>query len=56
MISCSSIGPLQINRIGVAGEDLSRNFDRFERVETDGTGRIAGTDLRLSIAREIASQ
>ena len=55
MISCSLIGPLQIKRIGVAGEDLSRIFDRFERVETGIAGRIAGTGLGLSIAEEIAS-
>jgi hypothetical protein len=41
--------------IGIAGEDLSRIFDRFERVETGIAGRIAGTGLGLSIAREIAS-
>ena len=55
MISCSLIGPLQIKRISVAGEDLSRIFDRFERDETGSAGRIAGTDLGLSIVREIAS-
>ena len=55
MISCSLIGPLQIKRIGVAGEDLSRIFDRFERVETGSADRIAGTGLGLSIVREIAS-
>jgi signal transduction histidine kinase len=42
-------------RIGIAGEDFSRIFDRFERVETGIAGRIAGTGLGLSIAREIAS-
>jgi hypothetical protein len=41
--------------IGVAREDLSRIFDRFERVETGIAGRIAGTGPGLSIAREIAS-
>jgi PAS domain S-box-containing protein len=41
--------------IGIAGEDLSRIFDRFERVETGIAGRIAGTGLGLSIAQEIAS-
>jgi PAS domain S-box-containing protein len=41
--------------IGVAGEDLSRIFDRFERVETGIAGRIAGTGLGLSIVQEIAS-
>jgi signal transduction histidine kinase len=41
--------------IGIAGEDLPRIFDRFERVETGIAGRIAGTGLGLSIAREIAS-
>ena len=41
--------------IGVAKEDLSRIFDRFERVETGIAGRIAGTGLGLSIVQEIAS-
>jgi signal transduction histidine kinase len=41
--------------IGIAGEDLPRIFDRFERVETGIAGRIAGTGLGLSIAQEIAS-
>jgi two-component system sensor histidine kinase BaeS len=41
--------------IGVARADLSRIFDRFERVETGISGRIAGTGLGLSIAQEIAS-
>ena len=41
--------------IGIAGEDLTRIFDRFERVETGIAGRIAGTGLGLSIAQEIAS-
>jgi PAS domain S-box-containing protein len=41
--------------IGIAREDLSRIFDRFERVETGIAGRIAGTGLGLSIAEEIAS-
>jgi PAS domain S-box-containing protein len=41
--------------IGIAEEDLSRIFDRFERVETGIAGRIAGTGLGLSIAQEIAS-
>src|ERR687893_280067 len=41
--------------IGIAGEDLSRIFDRFERVETGIAGRIAGTGLGLSIVEEIAS-
>ena len=41
--------------IGIAGKDLARIFDRFERVETGIAGRIAGTGLGLSIAREIAS-
>src|ERR687893_1521278 len=40
---------------GIAREDLSRIFDRFERVETGIAGRIAGTGLGLSIAREIAT-
>jgi PAS domain S-box-containing protein len=40
--------------IGIAGEDLSRIFDRFERVETGIAGRIAGTGLGLSIVQEIA--
>jgi len=41
--------------IGTAGEDLSRIFDRSERVETGITGCIAGPGLGLSIAQEIAS-
>jgi signal transduction histidine kinase len=41
--------------IGVAREDLSRIFDRFERVETGIAGRIAGTGLGLSVVQEIAS-
>jgi signal transduction histidine kinase len=41
--------------VGIAEEDLSRIFDRFERVETGIAGRIAGTGLGLSIAQEIAS-
>jgi PAS domain S-box-containing protein len=41
--------------IGIAGKDLSRIFDRFERVETGIAGRIAGTGLGLSIVEEIAS-
>jgi two-component system, OmpR family, sensor histidine kinase VicK len=41
--------------IGIAREDLSRIFDRFERVETGIAGRIAGTGLGLSIVEEIAS-
>jgi two-component system, OmpR family, sensor histidine kinase VicK len=41
--------------IGVAREDLSRIFDRFERVETGIAGRIAGTGPGLSIVQEIAS-
>jgi signal transduction histidine kinase len=40
--------------IGIAREDLSRIFDRFERVETGIAGRIAGTGLGLSIVQEIA--
>jgi PAS domain S-box-containing protein len=40
--------------IGIAADDLSRIFDRFERVESGITGRIAGTGLGLAIAREIA--
>jgi signal transduction histidine kinase len=36
-------------------EDLSRIFDRFERVEPGIAGRIAGTGLGLSIVQEIAS-
>jgi PAS domain S-box-containing protein len=41
--------------IGIAGKDLARIFDRFERVETGIAGRIAGTGLGLSIVKEIAS-
>src|SRR5215216_1776956 len=41
--------------IGIAREDLSRIFDRFERVETGIAGRIAGTGLGLSIVEDIAS-
>ena len=41
--------------IGIARKDLSRIFDRFERVETGIAGRIAGTGLGLSIAQEIAT-
>jgi signal transduction histidine kinase len=41
--------------IGIAREDLSRIFDRFERVETGIAGRIAGTGLGLSIAQEITN-
>jgi len=41
-------------RIGVAREDLSWIFDRFEQVETGIAGRIAGTGLGLSIVQEIA--
>ena len=41
--------------IGIAEEDLSRIFDRFERVETGIAGRIAGTGLGLSIVQEIVS-
>jgi PAS domain S-box-containing protein len=41
--------------IGIAGEDLPRIFDRFERVETGIAGRIAGTGLGLSIVKEIAN-
>jgi PAS domain S-box-containing protein len=41
--------------IGIAEEDLSRIFHRFERVETGIAGRIAGTGLGLSIAQEIAN-
>jgi signal transduction histidine kinase len=41
--------------IGIAGEDLSRIFERFERVETGIAGRIAGTGLGLSIVEEIAN-
>src|SRR5215213_11758427 len=41
--------------IGIARGDLSRIFDRFERVETGIAGRIPGTGLGLSIVQEIAS-
>jgi PAS domain S-box-containing protein len=41
--------------IGIARKDLSRIFDRFERVETGIAGRIAGTGLGLSIVEEIAT-
>jgi len=41
--------------IGIARKDLSRIFDRFERVETGIAGRIAGTGLGLSIVQEIVS-
>jgi signal transduction histidine kinase len=41
--------------IGIARQDLSRIFDRFERVETGIAGRIAGTGLGLSIVEEIAT-
>lgn len=40
--------------IGIPPEDLDRIFDRFERVETGISGRIAGTGLGLSIVRELA--
>ena len=40
--------------IGVAREDLSRIFDRFEWVETGIAGRMAGAGLGLSIVQEIA--
>jgi hypothetical protein len=55
MISRLLIGPLWIKRIGVAGDDLSRIFDRFERVETGSAGRIAGP-VSVFRAREITSQ
>jgi hypothetical protein len=55
MISRSLIGPLWIKRIGVAGDDLSRIFDRFERVEPGSAGRIAGP-VSVFRAREITSQ
>jgi light-regulated signal transduction histidine kinase (bacteriophytochrome) len=41
--------------VGIAREDLSRIFDRFERVEPGIAGRIAGTGLGFSIVQEIAS-
>lgn len=40
--------------IGIAPDDLSSIFDRFERVERGKAGRISGTGLGLAIAREIA--
>ena len=41
--------------IGIAPDDLSRIFDRFERVETGTAGRIPGTGLGLYIVREIVN-
>jgi PAS domain S-box-containing protein len=40
--------------IGIAADDLSRIFGRFERVESGPSGRIAGAGLGLAIALEIA--
>jgi two-component system sensor histidine kinase BaeS len=41
--------------LGIAPDDLSRIFDRFERVETGTAGRIPGTGLGLYIVREIVN-
>ncbi len=41
--------------IGIAASNLSRVFERFERVETGIAGRIGGTGLGLSVVREVAS-
>ena len=46
---------VQDEGIGIAPDDLSRIFDRFERVETGTAGRIQGTGLGLYIVREIAN-
>lgn len=39
--------------IGIEPDDISRIFERFERVETGIAGRIGGTGLGLSIVAEI---
>jgi two-component system phosphate regulon sensor histidine kinase PhoR len=39
--------------IGIPAHDLETIFDRYARVETEGTRRIRGTGLGLSIVREI---
>lgn len=41
--------------MGIAPEDLERIFQRFERVQTGGSGRIVGTGLGLAIVSEIIS-
>lgn len=39
--------------IGIAGEDLSKIFDEFFRVENHGSGNITGTGLGLTVVKEI---
>jgi PAS domain S-box-containing protein len=46
---------VQDEGIGIAAKDIARIFDRFERVESGIAGRIPGTGLGLTIAREVAT-
>ena len=42
--------------IGIAREDLSRLFNRFERIQNVRTSHVAGTGLGLYLSRELARQ
>jgi signal transduction histidine kinase len=42
--------------VGIAREDLSRLFNRFERIEHRETSHVGGTGLGLYLSRELARQ
>jgi len=42
--------------VGIAGEDLPRLFNRFERIEHRETSHVGGTGLGLYLSRELARQ
>ena len=42
--------------VRIAGEDLPRLFNRFERVEHRETSHVGGTGLGLYLSRELARQ
>jgi signal transduction histidine kinase len=43
------------NGMGIPKDDLNKVFDRFYRVETNGTAGIPGTGLGLSIVKDIVN-
>jgi signal transduction histidine kinase len=42
--------------VGIAGEDLPKLFNRFERIEHRETSHVGGTGLGLYLSRELARQ